>query len=71
MKHGVLVVLVDIFYLKYSGCVGAIKERCSSSSQYCATCAVADIAMLTPQQLEVRLILRQHPDNHHFAACIT
>ena len=63
MKLGVVVVLVDCFYLNYSGCAGAINDRCRSSCKYCATCAVADVAVLTLSQLKIRLILRQYPDN--------
>ena len=47
VRPGVVVVLVDSLNLNYS--VGAMNDRCTSFSKYCATCAVADVAVLTLQ----------------------
>ena len=68
-----MVVLVNSFCinLNYSVCVSAMNDGRTSSSKYCPTCAVADVAVLTLQQLKVQLFLRQHPDNSQFAASVS
>ena len=72
LKPGVVVVLVHSFLSElHFFFFAAVNDRCTSSSKYCATCSVADVAVITLQQLKVRLILRQHPDIYHFGFCIT